>query len=104
MLVLVTEPPRAAQVGQNQAKNQPQIGIDGARRTRRSIHARAQKRATLVSLWIRSTPLRIAIVTVSDTRTLDTDKSGGLLMDELLAAGHVIGMRTIVRDDLRGDP
>ncbi len=46
------------------------------------------------------TPLRIAIVTVSDTRTLDTDKSGGLLMDQLLAAGHVIGKRTIVKDDL----
>ena len=46
------------------------------------------------------TPLRIAIITVSDTRTLDTDKSGGLLMDQLLAAGHVIGQRRIVKDDL----
>jgi molybdenum cofactor biosynthesis protein B len=46
------------------------------------------------------TPLQIAIVTVSDTRTLDTDKSGGLLMDQLLAAGHVIAQRTIVKDDL----
>jgi molybdenum cofactor biosynthesis protein B len=46
------------------------------------------------------TPLHVAIITVSDTRTLDTDKSGGLLMDQLLAAGHVIGQRTIVRDDL----
>jgi len=45
-------------------------------------------------------PLQIAIVTVSDTRTLDTDKSGGLLMDQLLAAGHVIAQRTIVKDDL----
>ncbi|MES1179247.1 MAG: molybdenum cofactor biosynthesis protein B [Myxococcales bacterium] len=47
------------------------------------------------------TPLRIAIITVSDTRTLETDKSGGLLMDQLLAVGHVIGQRTIVRDDLQ---
>jgi molybdenum cofactor biosynthesis protein B len=46
------------------------------------------------------TPLRIAIITVSDTRTLATDKSGGLLMDQLLAAGHVIGQRRIVKDDL----
>ena len=45
-------------------------------------------------------PLQIAIVTVSDTRTLETDKSGGLLMDELLSAGHVIALRTIVKDDL----
>lgn len=46
------------------------------------------------------TPLQIAIVTVSDTRTLETDKSGGLLVDQLLAAGHVIARRTIVKDDL----
>ena len=46
------------------------------------------------------TPLRIAIVTISDTRTLDTDKSGGLLMDQLLAAGHLVALRTIVKDDL----
>jgi len=46
------------------------------------------------------TPLRVAIITVSDTRTLDTDKSGGLLMDQLLAAGHLITQRTIVKDDL----
>ena len=47
------------------------------------------------------TPLHIAIITVSDTRTLDTDKSGGLLMDQLLESGHVIGQRTIVKDDLQ---
>jgi len=47
------------------------------------------------------TPLRIAIVTVSDTRTLETDKSGGLLMDQLLAAGHMIALRKIVKDDLQ---
>lgn len=47
-----------------------------------------------------TTPLQIAIVTVSDTRTLETDKSGGLLMDQLLAAGHAIALRRIVKDDL----
>jgi len=46
------------------------------------------------------TPLRIAVITVSDTRTLETDKSGGLLVDELLGAGHVIAQRKIVKDDL----
>ena len=46
------------------------------------------------------TPLQIAIITVSDTRTLETDKSGGLLLDQLLAAGHLIAQRTIVKDDL----
>jgi len=47
------------------------------------------------------TPLQIAIITVSDTRTLETDKSGGLLLDQLLAAGHLIAQRTIVKDDLQ---
>jgi molybdenum cofactor biosynthesis protein B len=46
------------------------------------------------------TPLRVSIITVSDSRTLETDKSGGLLMDQLLAAGHLISQRTIVKDDL----
>lgn len=45
-------------------------------------------------------PLQIAIITVSDTRTLETDKSGGLLFEQLLAAGHRIAQRTIVKDDL----
>jgi molybdenum cofactor biosynthesis protein B len=46
------------------------------------------------------TPLQIAVITVSDSRTLDTDKSGGLLVDQLLSSGHVIAQRTIVKDDL----
>ncbi len=46
------------------------------------------------------TPLQIAIITVSDTRTLETDESGALLMDQLLAAGHLIALRKIVKDDL----
>ncbi|MEP7053201.1 MAG: molybdenum cofactor biosynthesis protein B [Pseudomonadota bacterium] len=46
------------------------------------------------------TPLRIAIITVSDSRTLETDKSGGLLMEQLLAVGHVVAQRRIVKDDL----
>ncbi len=44
-------------------------------------------------------PLRIAVLTVSDTRTLDSDQSGKLLADELQAAGHVLAARAILRDD-----
>ena len=45
-------------------------------------------------------PLRIAVLTVSDTRTLETDTSGGLLAKELGIAGHDIAARRIVTDDL----
>ena len=44
--------------------------------------------------------VRVAVIVVSDTRTLETDK-GGLLIEELLeAAGHEIASRQVVRDDL----
>jgi molybdenum cofactor biosynthesis protein B len=43
--------------------------------------------------------LSIAVLTVSDTRTLSTDTSGGLLVEGLLAAGHSIGARTLLPDD-----
>ena len=33
-------------------------------------------------------PLNIAVLTVSDTRTLDTDTSGQVFVDRLTAAGH----------------
>ena len=45
-------------------------------------------------------PLRIAIVTVSDTRSLDDDKSGRTLVDRLEGAGHKLADRAIVRDDV----
>jgi molybdenum cofactor biosynthesis protein B len=44
-------------------------------------------------------PVRIAIMTVSDTRTLDTDKSGNILVELLTEAGHVLADRAIVQDD-----
>lgn len=44
-------------------------------------------------------PLRIAVVTVSDTRTPETDRSGALLVSRLEAAGHHLAERTIVPDD-----
>jgi molybdopterin adenylyltransferase len=46
------------------------------------------------------TALRIAVLTVSDTRTLETDKSGGFIAEAVQAAGHVLAERHIVADDL----
>lgn len=44
-------------------------------------------------------PVRIAILTVSDSRTLENDKSGDTLVERLTAAGHELAARDIVRDD-----
>lgn len=46
-------------------------------------------------------PLSIAVITVSDTRTLENDSSGKTLADKLTAAGHVLAQRVIVKDDQR---
>lgn len=45
-------------------------------------------------------PLRIAVLTISDTRTDETDKSGGLLVERLTAAGHELAGKEIVTDDV----
>src|SRR5258708_7401708 len=45
-------------------------------------------------------PLRIAVLTVSDTRELADDKSGAVLTERIKAAGHVVAERTIVPDDV----
>jgi molybdenum cofactor biosynthesis protein B len=45
-------------------------------------------------------PLRIAVLTVSDTRTPATDTSGGLLADRLTQAGHALADRAIVADEI----
>jgi molybdenum cofactor biosynthesis protein B len=44
-------------------------------------------------------PVRIAILTVSDSRTLADDRSGDLLVERVAAAGHVLAARTILQDD-----
>lgn len=44
--------------------------------------------------------LRVAVLTVSDTRTEETDKSGGYLAEVLRAAGHAIAAKQIVPDDI----
>ena len=43
--------------------------------------------------------VRIAIATVSDTRTLDNDKSGDTLASRIEGAGHTLAAREIVKDD-----
>ena len=45
-------------------------------------------------------PVHIAVLTVSDTRTLDTDKSGDTLVERLKGDGHVLADRAIVTDDV----
>ena len=45
-------------------------------------------------------PVRIAVLTVSDTRTAADDRSGDTLVERLAAAGHVLAARAIVRDDV----
>ncbi len=44
-------------------------------------------------------PVRIAVLTVSDTRTHADDRSGDTLVDRLTGAGHELADRAIVRDD-----
>lgn len=45
-------------------------------------------------------PLRIAVLTVSDTRSEATDSSGRLLAERLAAAGHALAGREIVTDEI----
>ena len=49
---------------------------------------------------IMSTALKAAVLTVSDTRTSDTDTSGAFLEEALSAAGHAVVDRQIVIDDI----
>ncbi|OYY90744.1 MAG: molybdenum cofactor biosynthesis protein B [Sphingomonas sp. 28-66-16] len=45
-------------------------------------------------------PVRIAVLTVSDTRSLADDRSGDTLAARIDAAGHILADRAIVRDDV----
>ncbi len=44
-------------------------------------------------------PVRIAVLTVSDTRGIEDDRSGQTLVDRIAAAGHVLVDRAIERDE-----
>ncbi|MCO4318520.1 molybdenum cofactor biosynthesis protein B [Phyllobacterium sp. 21LDTY02-6] len=45
-------------------------------------------------------PVKIAVLTVSDTRTTDDDKSGATLAERIVKAGHILADRAIVADEL----
>ena len=45
-------------------------------------------------------PLNIAVLTISDTRTLADDKSGTTLSDRITSAGHVLAAREIISDEV----
>lgn len=45
-------------------------------------------------------PLRIAVLTVSDTRQLEDDRSGAVLVERVASAGHTLADRRIVPDDV----
>lgn len=44
-------------------------------------------------------PVRIAVLTVSDTREINEDRSGDVLVGRLMGAGHVLADRKIIRDE-----
>ena len=44
-------------------------------------------------------PVRIAVLTVSDSRSLEEDRSGQVLVDRLQADGHLLADRKIVHDE-----
>lgn len=46
-------------------------------------------------------PIRIAVLTVSDTRNLEDDVSGKTLADRIVEAGHQLSARKIVKDEIR---
>ncbi len=49
---------------------------------------------------IQFVPVRIAVLTVSDTRTVRTDKSGTLIANMLTEAGHTLAEHAVVKDDV----
>lgn len=46
------------------------------------------------------TPVRVAVLTISDTRDEESDTSGHILAERVAAAGHVVAGRAIVPDDV----
>ena len=45
-------------------------------------------------------PVRIAVLTISDSRTHETDTSGAILVERLTEAGHILADRAVVVDDV----
>ena len=48
---------------------------------------------------IKFLPINISILTISDTRTTDNDKSGNLLEERVKTSGHNLVYREIIKDD-----
>ena len=46
--------------------------------------------------------LRLAVLTISDSRDASNDTSGDLLAERIRSAGHELGARALVRDDKAG--
>ena len=46
-------------------------------------------------------PLSIAVLAISDTRSLEDDKSGALLSERIETAGHKLAARALVKDDIK---
>jgi len=45
-------------------------------------------------------PLKFAVLTISDSRSLKDDKSGALLVQRIVSAGHFVSERSLVPDDV----
>ena len=45
-------------------------------------------------------PVSIALITISDTRSFEDDKSGNLLKEKIIISGHKVFQRKIVRDEI----
>lgn len=69
--------------------------LSGERRHRNGIQGKS-----LIDESIAFQPVNIAVLTVSDTRTLADDTSGDKLVAMLTDAGHKLADRRIVRDDI----
>ena len=46
-------------------------------------------------------PVKIAVLTISDTRSLKNDKSGDLLVSKITDAGHLLVKREITQDNIQ---
>src|SRR6478736_1702532 len=66
---------------------------------RSRLHEQLAARNTLMSASGDFVPLRLCVLTVSDTRTLAEDSSGEYLAQALADAGHHLAERALLRDD-----
>ncbi|MDE2462978.1 MAG: molybdenum cofactor biosynthesis protein, partial [Alphaproteobacteria bacterium] len=55
---------------------------------------------SVIDETIRFIPVRIAVLTVSDTRTTQNDTSGDTLASRITEAGHILVARNLLRDDV----